>query len=122
MGCKLEGPSDYPIVTRRARALAGATSEPFETLRDALNLESRLRMHPPDPWRPEKQTATERSWTARGHVVRLRTPSVLADWTLTVDGQPVLEDVSRKRAFETAASRMREISERVPVGERNASR
>lgn len=110
MGVTLEGPADYPMVTRRAAALV-SESEPFETLRDALCLESRLRVDPPDPWRPERQTARERSWSGRGHVVRLQTPSVRGDWTVTVDETTVLEDASRMAAFECAAERMQAISE-----------
>lgn len=100
----------YPMVSRRHPPLAGSNAEPFEFLRDALDLESRLRIDPPGQWRPETTRATERSWTAYGSVVRLTKQSRLGPWTVTQDGDVLCSDADRREAFETAAERMRAIA------------
>jgi len=120
IGIETGRPTPEATVSRRHAPFVGRDSEPFETLRDALRRETRLRVRPPDPWRPREQTRCERSWTipALGHEVRLRTGGVLDDWTLEVDGQTELAAASRLEAFEAAAERMSEIAGSVPEVER----
>lgn len=111
--------ANYDMVTRRSRPLTGSEREGFEHLRDALNLESKLRIDPPGKWtlektgrkRPRARYETERTWTGYGREVQLTKAGRLGDWTLTVNGTRVLTDVSRRVAFETAADRMESISE-----------
>lgn len=117
MATNTDSSAGYEMVARRHTSKTGLESEPFETLRDLLGLESRLRVTPPGRWSPERQAATERSWTGYGHTVRLRTPSVLGEWTVSVDGEVVCADVDRRVAFEAAAERMREIAARAPAEE-----
>lgn len=120
IGVELEGHADATVERTYEPFIEG--SEPFEHLRDALKRETKLRLTPPDPWRAEKQTTCERSWTARGHVVRLSKPTgvrgVLGSWSVSVDvpdaavGETtVLEDVSRLEAFEAAAAWMEDIAD-----------
>ncbi|PCR88689.1 hypothetical protein [Natrinema ejinorense] len=110
IGVARSGPAGYPMVTRRLEAIVGTRSEPFEVLRDALDLESRLRVNPPGEWRAEKRTVTERSWTGYGSVVRLTKQGRFGSWTVSLDGDVILSDVDRREAFETAAERMRAIA------------
>ncbi|AEH39537.1 hypothetical protein [Halopiger xanaduensis] len=110
IGVALEGPSaDYPLVTRRVRALV-STAEPFETLRDLLRTESRLRVDPPGRWTAEKQQARERSWSGYGSVVRLRKQGRLGPWTVLEDGEVLVSEVDRRVAFEIAGDRMQRIA------------
>lgn len=99
-------------VGRTYAPFVGRDSEAFETLRDALTRETRLRVRPPDPWRCETDTATEKLWLipGLGYHVRLETDSVCADWTLSVDDCVELEGASRLEAFKAAAERMGDIS------------
>lgn len=110
MGVALEGPAaDYPLVTRRARALV-STAEPFEYLRDRLNFESKLLLRPPGRWTAEKTGTCKRSWTGYGSVIRLRKQSRLGPWTVSEDGEVLVSDVDRREAFELAGDRMKAIA------------
>ena len=104
-------------VERTFAPFVGRDSEPFETLRDALKHETRLRVRPPEPWRCETDTRREKLWLIPGYGshVRLTTDGVRDGWTLRVDGQVEREDVSRLEAFEAAAERMSEIAGHVPA-------
>ncbi|WP_254810603.1 hypothetical protein [Natronosalvus amylolyticus] len=115
-GVRLSGLTRHDAVTRRYKPLGGYTrfsmSEPFETLRDAIHLESRLRLKPPGAFKPTASTRKARVWEAYGHTVTLRKPDLFGSWTLTVNGQSRLESVERLEAFEAAAEAMFEIVER----------
>ncbi|QCC57194.1 hypothetical protein [Natrinema thermotolerans] len=106
-----EGTASYSMVDRRLSSTTGLESESIETLRDMLNLESRLRVTAPGAWRPEKRTPRERSWSGYGSVVRLRKQGRLGPWTVLEDGDVLLSDADRREAFETAAERMRAIAQ-----------
>ena len=116
IGVETGRPTPTGTVDRRYAPFLKTDSEPFETLRDALRRETRLRLRPPDPWRLETDETFERAWLDErtGHVVRLTTDGVLDDWTLTVDGEVELAGTSRLAAFERTAERMGEIAGRAP--------
>jgi len=104
------GTAAYPMVDRRLSSTTGLEAESIETLRDMLGLESRLRIIAPGEWRPEKTDARDRSWAGYGSVMRLSKRSRLGPWTVSLDGDELLSDASRREAFETAAERMRAIA------------
>jgi len=113
MGIQLTGTASYDAVTRRQRPLLSfsrfARSEPFETLREALNLESRLRLRPPGEFRLTVSSRTGQTWSGYGQTITLSKPNLLGSWTLRRNGVVVLEDATRLEAFETAAEQMFDI-------------
>jgi len=116
IGIETGRPTPQATVDRRRAPFVGRDSEPFETLRDALKRETRLRVRPPDPWRLEVDSRHGKLWLVPGvgHHVRLTTDGVRDGWTLSVDGEVELDDASRLEAFESAADRMSEIAANVP--------
>lgn len=104
------GTAAYPMVDRRLSSTTGIEAEPIETLRDMLGLESRLRLVAPGEWRPEKTATRDRSWAGYGSVMRLSKRGRLGPWSVSLDGEVLLSDASRREAFETAAERMRAIA------------
>ncbi|QCW05230.1 hypothetical protein [Natrinema pallidum] len=98
------------MVDRRLSSATGFEAESIETLRDMLGLESRLRIVAPGEWRPERTAIRGRSWAGYGSVMRLSKRSRLGPWTVSLDGDVLLSDASRREAFETAAERMRVIA------------
>jgi len=116
IGIETGRPMPEATVSRRRAPFVGRDSEPFETLRDALKRETRLRVRPPEPWRLEVDSRREKLWLVPGvgHHVRLTTDGVRDGWTLSVDGDVELADASRLEAFEAAAERMSEIAAHVP--------
>ncbi|WP_337653286.1 hypothetical protein [Halomontanus rarus] len=113
IGVQLAGYNDAnPLVDRHHEPLFAQTkgSEPWETLRDALRRETRLRINPPGEWTySSSRYRNRRSWTGYEHTVSLET-TLLGPWTLEVDGDEVLESEDRMTAFRRAGEEMREIA------------
>ncbi|WP_076148873.1 hypothetical protein [Natrinema saccharevitans] len=120
MGVEITNPGPEATLERRYEPFIGRNSEPFETVRDALDRETRLRLRPPGPWEVREDTPRTRSWALPrlGHEVRLTTDGTLDDWTLTVDGDVELEDASRLEAFKAAKDRIEEIADTISEGKR----
>jgi len=116
MGIQLTGTADYDAVTRRQQPLLSFSrfgrSEPFETLRDALNRETRLRLTSPGEFRLTVSSRTGQTWSGYGQTVTLSKASFLGSWTLRRNGVVVLEDATRLEAFEAAAEQMFDIVNR----------
>ncbi|MFP8891833.1 hypothetical protein ACLI4U_18985 (plasmid) [Natrialbaceae archaeon A-CW2] len=89
-----------------------STSEPFETLRDLLETETRLRLSPPGGFKLESKSFRSKVWQGYGHTVVLRKRSRFGSWDVTVNGERVRADADRHEAFEAAGEEMATIANR----------
>ena len=114
VGVSLESEPVECIVERTYQPLGfpKSTSEPFETLRDLLETETRLRLTPPGQFRLESKSFRSKVWQGYGHTVVLRKRSRFGSWDVTLNGERVCEEVDRREAFETAGEEMAAIANR----------